>query len=113
MKNMASAIKQTLLSGICRKLNPLMTVFGHMILYCAQNCLVGSYKQNVEAIELAQSKTYSMGMPVPTPYHYMVDLLMDCIVLGCAFMPSSSIHVLDWYPDTFQLLIINYTLMIF
>ena len=89
IKNMAAAIKQSLLSGSCRKMITQMTVLGTWFLYCAHNCLVESYKQNVEAIELAQSKTYSMDTPVPASYHYMEDLLIDCIVLGCVIMPSS------------------------
>ena len=102
MKNMAAAIKQSLLSGIRRKMIPQMAVFGHMILYCAQNFLVGSYKQNVEALELAQSKMYPMGMLVPAPYYYMDDFFVDCILLGCAFIlvPVSMFLIGIWTPSS-------------
>lgn len=45
---------------------------------------------------------------VPAPYVLLRDLLVNCIVLACAFMDNSGFPILDCYPNTYVLPIVGY-----
>ena len=73
----------------------IMAMFGHTIISPNDNDV------NVEHLDITTvfmdricQWFYQILLSLPAPYRFVEDLLVNCIFLGAAFTPASSIHML-------------------
>ena len=87
-----------------------MAMIGHTIIFLDDNNVtVDHLDTTMVYMDKICQLLYQIWLPLPAPYRFVEDLLVDCIFLGAAFTPSSGIHMLATKELDIPLPIVGYS----